>query len=98
MLVVLPRYNELPSLPLTPGRLRAEAPTADRLLVDDGSPDGTGELADSRAAVDSIHVMHRTEGRGLGRAYLVGFSWALEHGDEALVEIDADGSLLPATS
>ena len=93
VLVVIPTYNELGSLPLTLDRLRAAVPTADVLVVDDGSPDGTGELADSRAAADSsIQVMHRTEKRGLGPAYLAGFSWALEHGYEVIVEMDADGS------
>ncbi|OIQ93152.1 undecaprenyl-phosphate mannosyltransferase [mine drainage metagenome] len=93
VLVVIPTYNELGSLPLTLDRLRTAVPTAEVLIVDDGSPDGTGELADERAAADSsVHVMHRTEKRGLGPAYLAGFAWALERGYDVIVEMDADGS------
>jgi dolichol-phosphate mannosyltransferase len=93
VLVVIPTYNELGSLPVTMERLRGAVPDADVLVVDDGSPDGTGELADRLAAADShVHVMHRTEKNGLGPAYLAGFAWALERDYEIIVEMDADGS------
>ncbi|MGH3264829.1 MAG: polyprenol monophosphomannose synthase, partial [Trebonia sp.] len=66
------------------------------LVVDDNSPDGTGDLADKLAEVDPhVHVMHRTEKAGLGRAYVAGFSWALEAGYDLVVEMDADGSHRP---
>jgi dolichol-phosphate mannosyltransferase len=66
------------------------------LVVDDNSPDGTGRLAEGRAAVDRrVHVLHRAGKAGLGRAYLAGFDWALREGYDVLVQMDADGSHLP---
>lgn len=66
------------------------------LVVDDASPDGTGDLADTLALRDSrVHVLHRAGKAGLGAAYLAAFSWALDHGYEAVVEMDADGSHRP---
>ena len=92
-LVVIPTYNEIESLPTALDRGREHAPEADILVVDDGSPDGTGDYADTRADEDShIHVLHRSEKNGLGPAYLAGFSWALAAGYELIVEMDADGS------
>ena len=92
-LVVIPTYNEIESLPTALDRVREHAPEADILVVDDGSPDGTGDYADTRAHEDShIHVLHRSEKTGLGPAYLAGFSWALAAGYELIVEMDADGS------
>ncbi|QNE45356.1 polyprenol monophosphomannose synthase [Frigoribacterium sp. NBH87] len=80
------------------GRLLASAPEAHVLVVDDGSPDGTGELADSLAASDErVHVEHRSGKLGLGAAYVFGFGWGLERGYEVLVEMDADGSHPPET-
>jgi dolichol-phosphate mannosyltransferase len=65
-------------------------------VVDDGSPDGTGDLADKAATRDPrVHVLHRTAKAGLGRAYVAGFRWALEHGYDVVVEMDADGSHAP---
>ena len=96
VLVIIPTYNEIASLPGILDRVRASVPGADVLVVDDGSPDGTGELADDRAAADErIHVLHRAEKAGLGAAYLAGFAWGLEQGYDALVEMDADGSHRP---
>jgi dolichol-phosphate mannosyltransferase len=96
VLVVVPTYNEAATLPSTLARLRAAVPGADVLVVDDGSPDGTGALADALAAVDpAVHVLHRTEKAGLGAAYLAGFAWGLARGYELLVEMDADGSHQP---
>jgi dolichol-phosphate mannosyltransferase len=94
--VVVPTYNELENLEIVAGRVREAVPEADLLVVDDNSPDGTGELADKLAAADShIHVMHRPGKGGLGAAYLAGFAWALERGYDAVVEMDADGSHQP---
>jgi len=77
-------------------RLRAAVPDADVLVIDDGSPDGTGDIADARAAADEqIQVMHRTEKNGLGAAYIAGFRWGLERNYAILVEMDADGSHAP---
>ncbi|MGN6522694.1 MAG: polyprenol monophosphomannose synthase [Actinomycetes bacterium] len=91
--VVVPTYNERDSLPGAVSRLRAAVPEATILVVDDNSPDGTGELADSLAAADEhVRVLHRPGKEGLGAAYLAGFAAALQQGAEAVVEMDADGS------
>ena len=96
VLVIVPTYNERDNLPLILDRLRAAVPAAHVLVVDDGSPDGTGDIADQRSAADdSIDVLHRTEKQGLGPAYFAGFRWGLEHGFDVLVEMDADGSHAP---
>ena len=71
-------------------------PAVHALVVDDGSPDGTGELADEMAAGDDrVHVLHRTEKAGLGAAYIAGFGWALDRDYAVIVEMDADGSHAP---
>jgi dolichol-phosphate mannosyltransferase len=94
--VVMPTYNERANIEATAGRVRRAVPDADLLVVDDNSPDGTGELADKLAAEDPhIHVLHRDRKAGLGAAYIAGFRWALEHGYDVVVEMDADGSHLP---
>ena len=96
-LVVIPTYNERENLPTLLDRLFEAVPEAHALVVDDGSPDGTGALADERAASDPrVHVLHRTTKDGLGRAYLAGFSWGLERGYDRLVQMDADLSHDPA--
>ena len=96
-LVIVPTYNERDNLPLIAGRLHAARPDVHLLIVDDGSPDGTGELADELALADPdrVHVMHRTTKAGLGAAYLAGFAWGLGRGYTVLVEMDADGSHAP---
>ena len=95
--VIIPTYNELASLESIIGRVRASVPGADILVVDDASPDGTGELADKLAAADDhVRVLHRAGKQGLGAAYIAGFGWALESGYGTLVEMDADGSHDPA--
>jgi dolichol-phosphate mannosyltransferase len=92
----MPTYNERQNLESVAGRVRAALPEADLLVVDDGSPDGTGEIADKLAETDPhVQVMHRTEKAGLGRAYIAGFGWALDHGYDVIVEMDADGSHQP---
>jgi dolichol-phosphate mannosyltransferase len=91
--VIIPTYNERDNLELIVTRVRAAAPAVDLLIVDDNSPDGTGEIADKLAASDTrVHVMHRQGKSGLGTAYIAGFGWALEHGYDVMVEMDADGS------
>jgi dolichol-phosphate mannosyltransferase len=92
-LVILPTYNEIESLESILGRIRQALPDSDVLVVDDSSPDGTGDLADSLASIDSaVTVMHRATKDGLGRAYLAGFHHGLEHAYRYIIEIDADGS------
>jgi dolichol-phosphate mannosyltransferase len=94
--VVVPTYNERENLESVVGQVRTSAPDADLLIVDDNSPDGTGELADKLAAKDShVHVMHRAGKSGLGAAYIAGFQWALGRDYGAIVEMDADGSHQP---
>lgn len=96
-LVVVPTYDERENLPEVVARTLAATPDAVHVLVaDDDSPDGTGRLADAIAADEPrVHVLHRATKEGLGPAYLAGFAWALEHGYEAIVEMDADGSHHP---
>ncbi len=96
VVIVMPTYNERQNLEIVAGRLREAVPDADLLVVDDNSPDGTGDLADKLAEADPrVQVMHRTEKAGLGRAYVAGFAWALERGYDLIVEMDADGSHRP---
>jgi dolichol-phosphate mannosyltransferase len=95
-LVVVPTYNERENLPPLMQRLLALPVSVDVLVVDDNSPDGTGKLAEDLAARHpSIHVLHRGEKNGLGRAYLAGFKWALEQGYEFVFELDGDMSHNP---
>ena len=97
VLIVIPTYNEVANLPVIVERIRKEAPMADLLIVDDTSPDGTGKLADSFAASDSaIHVLHRKEKDGLGRAYVAGFNWGLSRDYDIIVQMDGDLSHNPS--
>jgi dolichol-phosphate mannosyltransferase len=96
VLVVVPTYNERENLPLIVARIRAAVPSADVLVADDDSPDGTGEVADKLSIDDEhIQVLHRPGKAGLGAAYLAGFRWGLDRGYGVLVEMDADGSHQP---
>ncbi|MGW5723013.1 polyprenol monophosphomannose synthase [Amycolatopsis sp. NPDC003865] len=96
VLVVIPTYNERENLGPILDRLHKVLPDVHVLVVDDGSPDGTGELADERAAAnDHVHVLHRTEKAGLGAAYIAGFRWGLAREYNTIVEMDADGSHAP---
>ncbi|MEV5002120.1 polyprenol monophosphomannose synthase [Nocardioides sp. LML1-1-1.1] len=96
VVMVVPTYNEAANIAWIVGRLRAAQPTVDVLVVDDGSPDGTGGIADGLAEADSqVHVLHRTSKGGLGAAYLAGFGWALDRGYDVIGEMDADGSHQP---
>jgi dolichol-phosphate mannosyltransferase len=96
VLVVVPTYNERENVRRILARLAAAAPDAHALVVDDASPDGTGELAEQLAAGDDrLHVLHRAGKSGLGPAYVAGFRWGRAHGFDVLVEMDADGSHAP---
>lgn len=96
VLVVVPTYAERENLPLVVRRLRAAVPEADLLVVDDASPDGTGEVADRLAAADPrVRTLHRPGKSGLGSAYIAAFRWGLARGYDVLVEMDADGSHAP---
>ena len=95
-LVVVPTYNERENLPPLSQRLLALPTAVDLLVVDDNSPDGTGKVADELAAKHpAIHVLHRQEKNGLGRAYIAGFKWALDQGYEFVFELDGDFSHNP---
>ncbi|WP_210508986.1 polyprenol monophosphomannose synthase [Naasia sp. SYSU D00057] len=92
-LVVIPTYNEIDNLEGVVREVLALQADLDILVVDDSSPDGTGELADRLAAEESaVSVLHRAGKEGLGRAYLAGFERAMALGYPAVVELDADGS------
>jgi dolichol-phosphate mannosyltransferase len=96
VLVVIPTYNEADNIRIIVDRVRQAVPQVDILVADDNSPDGTGRIADELTAVDErVHVLHRPGKQGLGAAYIAGFGWAREHGYEAVVEMDADGSHAP---
>src|SRR6201987_5681285 len=96
-LAIIPTYNERENLPLIVERVRTALPGVHILVVDDGSPDGTGELADQLASADPdrIHVMHSTAKEGRAGEYLAGFAWGLSRQYSVLVEMDADGSHAP---
>jgi len=94
--VVLPTYNEADNLAPIAAAILGALPDATLLVVDDGSPDGTGKVADELAADDpSVRVLHRVEKGGLGAAYKHGFRLALDHGYGVIGEMDADGSHQP---
>ena len=96
VVIVIPTYNEVDNLAWLVGRLRAAQPSVDILVVDDGSPDGTGRVADDLASSDpAVQVLHRSTKEGLGAAYLAGFRRVLEAGYDVIGEMDADGSHQP---
>jgi len=93
VLVILPTYNEIEGLGTIVPLVLERSDRLDVLIIDDNSPDGTGELADRLAAEnDRVRVLHREGKLGLGSAYLRGFEWGLERGYEILFEMDSDGS------
>src|SRR5881396_3079411 len=95
-LVIVPTYNERDNLPPLVQRLLSLPVGVDVLVVDDNSPDGTGPLADAIAAKNPpVHVLHRQEKDGLGRAYCAGFAWALQRDYEFIFEMDGDFSHNP---
>ena len=92
-LVIIPTFNERANVEALNGAVRAAAPDVDLLFVDDNSPDGTGVLLDELAERNPhLHVLHRDQKQGLGRAYIAGFQWALERDYAAILEMDADFS------
>lgn len=98
LIVVLPTYNEAQNLPLIVAELLAlNVPNLHILVVDDNSPDGTGQLAENLAAEHPgrVHVMHRTEKAGLGPAYIAGFKEAIALGADYILQMDADFSHQP---
>lgn len=95
-LVIVPTYNERENLPAIVKAVVSQPVRLELLIVDDNSPDGTGKLADEIAAKNPlVHVMHRSEKNGLGRAYIAGFKWALERDYECVMEMDGDFSHNP---
>lgn len=95
--IILPTYNEAENLEPIVAAILAALPAATLLVVDDGSPDGTGQIADRLAAAEArVRVLHRTAKAGLGRAYLAGFRVALDGGATAVLQMDADWSHDPA--
>ena len=93
LLVVVPTYNERVNLPLVVPAILQQDPRIDVLVVDDNSPDGTGQLADELAAsTPRVHVLHLPAKSGLGKAYLAGFQWALANRYDLIFEMDADFS------
>ncbi|MDB5074691.1 MAG: polyprenol monophosphomannose synthase [Chloroflexi bacterium] len=92
-LVVVPTYNERENLEAIVRAIREQLPRVEILIIDDGSPDGTGDIAESLAAsLGGIHVIHRPGKMGLGTAYVTGFRFALEHDYTCVFEMDADFS------
>jgi len=88
--VVIPTYNEKENIRPITGRVRTAVPGADLLIVDDNSPDGTGQIADELAAADKhVHVLHRPGKAGLGAAYIAGFQAGLDQGYDTIVEMEA---------
>jgi len=92
-LVIIPTFNERENLPNVVPLVLEQDSRLEVLVIDDSSPDGTGELADALAeASPRVHVVHRAGKQGLGTAYLTGFRWAIEHGYDYVFEMDADFS------
>ncbi|HMV30763.1 MAG: polyprenol monophosphomannose synthase [Gemmatimonadales bacterium] len=97
LLVIVPTYNEATNLPQIVPAILKQDPRLEVLVVDDNSPDGTGDIADRMAQTKTrVHVLHRQAKEGLGRAYLAGFQWGLDQGYQAMFEMDADFSHDPA--
>jgi dolichol-phosphate mannosyltransferase len=96
--VIIPTYNERENLPRLVPQVLHQSDALDVLVIDDGSPDGTGELADELAGGSGgrVHVIHRPGKQGLGTAYVAGFRWAIERGYDLVFEMDADFSHDPA--
>ncbi len=96
ILVIIPTYNERENLTPLLAAILEQVPRADVLVVDDASPDGTGELATALAATEPrVRVLHRAGKQGLGTAYVAGFRYGLVNGYEHIIEMDADFSHRP---
>jgi dolichol-phosphate mannosyltransferase len=92
-LVIIPTYNEAANLGTLVPRILGQDRRIEILVVDDNSPDGTGQIADQLAAAEPrLHVLHRSGKLGLGTAYVTGFQWALKEGFDYMFEMDADFS------
>jgi dolichol-phosphate mannosyltransferase len=92
-LVIVPTYDEAENVHEIVGRVLDVVPAAHVLVVDDGSPDGTGDIVAAMAAEDErVHLLRRAGKLGLGTAYVAGFRWGLERQFDLLIEMDADGS------
>lgn len=95
-LIVIPTYNEMATLPTILEQIWAHVPAAHILIVDDSSPDGTGEWVDQRrAGEERLFVLHRAAKSGLATAYVDGMGWGIDHGYPFIVQMDADGSHRP---
>ena len=95
-LVIVPTYNERDNLPRLVQRVLAQPGRIDLLIVDDSSPDGTGQMADEFVKTNpGLHVLHRAVKDGLGRAYIAGFKWALARDYDFIMEMDGDFSHNP---
>ena len=96
ILVCIPTYNEKENIEQIVPAVLEQVPTANVLIIDDNSPDGTGVLADGLASRDRrVHVLHRQGKEGLGKAYIAGFKWGMDRGYDYLIEFDADFSHNP---
>ncbi len=96
--IVIPTYNEAENLPnITAALFNLHIDGLEILIVDDGSPDGTGQIADNlvKQNPDRFHVMHRQGKQGLGTAYIQGFRWAIQNGAQYIIQMDADFSHSP---
>ena len=90
-LIIVPTYNELSNAPLLIRRIFKQIPNSDVLVVDDGSPDKTGDaIRELQQEFPTLHLLERKTKLGLGSAYRLGFAWGLERGYEELIEMDAD--------
>lgn len=95
-LIVIPTYNEMSTLPTILDDIWAHVPGAHVLIVDDSSPDGTGEWVDNRReGEERLHVLHRPAKSGLATAYVDGMGWGIDHGYPFILQMDADGSHRP---
>lgn len=96
-LVIIPTYNERENIDELLERVRGALPDGDVLVVDDGSPDGTGDAVEMRRRTDdNVHLMRRSGKAGLGTAYIAGFNWALARDYDVIIGMDADFSHDPA--
>lgn len=96
ILIIIPTYNEKENIEKLLGRLLNLRPDIEMLVVDDTSPDGTGQLVENLTKqYPRIHILHRPQKQGIGRAYIAGFKWGLAHGYDSLIEMDADLSHRP---
>lgn len=92
-LVMMPTFNEIETLERSVTELFKHNPDVQLLIIDDNSPDGTGELANRLSSKSpQTHVLHRAGKQGLGKAYLAGMAWGIDKGFDLLVQMDADGS------